>query len=371
MPAKKSKRISRRDFLRSAAVGAAVFGVAPAVLIPRRIEAFEGGASVHPNIDCLRVVGIHDAAMTKDVLEKSTWVQQEKLLNSEAVANNLDKLASALADEKRSADAWKKIFIKPAAKSWSDTVVAIKVNFIAQQRTRSAVLQKICRVLVDDVGVKATNIFVYDGCHGAAMAQWKPANEPPAGVNLANQWGSYNIKTAVPAPWKDGKNQARCLNHLADGKVDILINIALCKGHGANFGRFTMSMKNHFGTFEPNPSHMPGGSADYLIGINKTPEILGELDPKSGKVLFPRQQLCITDSLWASDPGPGGDSTAQPNRLFMGTLPAVLDYQVATNFRKGVMGWSINEKVAQRFLTEFGYSPSDLPGGGKILEVSA
>ena len=364
-----SKGISRRDFLKGVAAGAAVASFAPMVLIPKGIEAYEGGSSLHPHINPLRVVGIHDPKMTVGAEKVSTWKQQERMLNAEVIANNMDKLASALAGERNLTDAWKKIFIKPPKKSWSDAVIAIKKNFIASQRSRSAVLQKVCRVLTDNLGVKGSNIYVYDACHGAAMSKWQPACELPAGINIAGQWGSYNTKTIVPEPWKDGKGEARCLDHLVQDNVDILINIALCKGHGQGFGGFTMCMKNHYGTFQPGCS--VGGGADYLIAINKTPEILGKMDPKTGKVLYPRQQLCIVDALWASQPGPDGDSTAQPNRIFMGTFPPSLDYQVGTKFRKDAMGWRTNVPVAERFLADFGFSPSDLPNGGKIIEVPA
>jgi len=371
MSGKKSKRVSRREFLKSAAAGAAIVSVVPMILVPRRIEAYEGGSSIHPHINPLRVVGIHDPKMATGMKPISTWKEQERMLNAELISNNMDRLASALAGEKNPDDGWKKIFIKPPQKSWADTVVAIKSNFIGSQRTRSAVLQKVCRVLVSNFGVKGSNIYLYDACHGGAMSKWKPACALPEGVNVAGQWGSYNIATSVPQPWKDGKNKSRCLDHLVKGTVDILIDIALCKGHGQNFGGFTMCMKNHFGTFNPGPSHAPGGGADYLIAINKTPEILGKMDPKSGKVLYPRQQLCIIDALWASKPGPGGDSTAQPNRIYMGTFAPALDYQVGTKFRKGIMGWDTNIGLAERFLTDFGFSKGNLPNGGKIMEVPA
>jgi hypothetical protein len=153
-----------------------------------------------------------------------------------------------------------------------------------------------------------------------------------------------------------------------DGSVDILINIAMCKGHSDTFGGFTMTMKNHFGTFDPSPGHQDGAQ-DYLIAINQTSEILGPLDPKTGKVLFPRQQLCLIDALWASEGGPGGYPRTQPNFLAMGVFSPVLDYIVATRFRGERMGWKLNMAATRRMLTDFGYKESDLPGGGKIIDI--
>jgi hypothetical protein len=172
----------------------------------------------------------------------------------------------------------------------------------------------------------------------------------------------------VPAPWQKGRDESECLKYLVDGSVDILVNIAMCKGHSSKFGGFTMTMKNHFGTFSPRPGH-EGGGLDYLLAINQTPEILGPMDKRTGKVLYPRQQLCIIDALWASRRGPGGNPSHQPNFIAMGALSPVVDYQVATRFRDGKMGWKPNIKATRRFLAEFGYSESDLPYGGKIIEV--
>ena len=153
-----------------------------------------------------------------------------------------------------------------------------------------------------------------------------------------------------------------------DGSVDVLVNIALCKGHSMRFGGFTMAMKNHFGTFSPRPGHQEG-SEDYLIAINKTPEILGTMHKRTGKVLYPRQQLCLVDALWASRGGPGGNPSHQPNFLAMGVLAPVVDYQLATKFRSERMGWELNREMTRRMLTEFGYTEADLPGGGKLIEV--
>jgi len=213
--------------------------------------------------------------------------------------------------------------------------------------------------------VKPTNIYVYYACHSGKMPPYK---DLPPGVITARQWGKSVTPVSIPAPYKGGAAKARCLKQLADGTVDILINIALCKGHGNPYGQFTMTMKNHLGTFEPRPVHQDGGGADYLLGINKTPEILGAIDKRSGKVLFPRQQLCIVDTIWASKRGPVINPSVQPNRIFMGTCGPVVDYQVATNFRRDTMKWRINEDVTLRFLKDFGFSPADLPNQGQLIE---
>ncbi len=111
------------------------------------------------------------------------------------------------------------------------------------------------------------------------------------------------------------------------------------------------------------------GALDYLIAINQTPEILGPMDKRTGRVLYPRQQLCLIDALWASKWGPGGNPGIQPNFLAMGVLSPILDYQVATRFRGERMGWAPNMRATRRMLTDFGYEETDLPAEGKILEI--
>jgi hypothetical protein len=289
----------------------------------------------------------------------------------------MDKLAMTLAEESSAVDAWKKIFVKPAGKSWADATVAVKTNQIDRQRTRAPVMGKVCHVLTDVVGVKGSNIHIYDACHGGdgwsgnSIGRENLFKDLPEGVHAADRWGGFNLETSLPAPYFAGERKTKCLDHLVRGEVDVLVNIALCKGHGAEFGGFTMCMKNHFGTFNPRPSHRDGGGADYLIAINKTPEILGQIDPLSGEVIHPRQQLCIIDALWASEPGPGGLPTAQPNALMMGTFAPAMDYLTATRFRRDTMGWRVSEEVLGRFLTEFGYREADLLGGGQIVDALA
>jgi len=365
------QEMSRRSFLKVSAAGALALTSIPTIIIPRRTEAYQPGARVHPNISPLRVVGLRDERMTTGLSPTSGWPQQEQLVAWDVVQANMDRLACGLAEEGDAAGAWRKVFVKPAGKNWSDAVVAIKINRLGVQRMRSAVLAKTCHVLTDVLGVKGSNIYVYDACTGGGMARQDAYKGLPEGVTLADQWGGYNLSTAVPAPYLNGQRQAACLDHLVKGEVDILVNIALCKGHGSEFGGFTLCLKNHFGTFSPQPSHGPGGNADYLIAINKAPVILGPMDPGTGNVLFPRQQLCIVDALWASRPGPSEPSDSQPNALMMGVFGPVVDYVVAMRFRQDTMHWPVNEQVARRFLTDFGYSESDLPNGGRIIEVAA
>src|SRR4030066_27058 len=165
-------KITRRSFIKktvAAGVGITAF---PMIFIPKAKAHWAKKTIVHPNVDNLRVVGITDLNMTK--IEKDIpqdWADQEKLVNKKAVEENIDKLACSLVDTRNPSEAWRSIFIKPPLKSWSDTVVAIKTNCIFVQHTRSAVMAKVCHILTDILGVKSSNIHIYDARHGFSMIE--------------------------------------------------------------------------------------------------------------------------------------------------------------------------------------------------------
>ncbi|MBN1105825.1 MAG: DUF362 domain-containing protein [Deltaproteobacteria bacterium] len=360
--------ITRRGFMKSIGVMGAAASAFPTILIPKARAAWARKTVVHPNVDNLRVVTITDPAMTRPDDPGISWDRQEELVNAGVVRENLHKLACGLARAGKEEDAWKTIFIKPPRKSWSDTVVAIKTNHISRQHTRSAVMAGLCHAMTDILEIKPSNIHIYDACHGRSMERDTPFKGLPEGTRIENTWGGSNTLTSVPRPWEAEDGKARCLEHLVKGSVDILVNISMCKGHSSKFGGFTMTMKNHFGTFDPGHGHQQGAE-DYILAINQTPEILGTMDGKTGKVLYPRQQLCIVDALWSSRHGPSGNPGQQSNLLAMGVLSPVVDYQLATRFRGESMGWEYNPKMTRRMLTEFGYTEADLPEGGKLLEL--
>ncbi len=361
------EKFSRRKFLKSTILAGAAAAASPFMFAPSAPAAWARKTVVHPQIDNLKVVGVTDASMTRAVQPVTSWSLQEKLVITEAVWENIDKLACGLAETRSPEEAWRTVFIKPPRKSWAETVVAIKTNNISLQHTRSAVMSKVCRVFTDLLGVSGANIHIYDGVHGGSMKRNTPFGGLPEGVSIEDKWGGLTASVAVPPPWGEGRN-TKCVGPLADGTVDILVNIALCKGHSEIFGGFTMAMKNHVGSFTPWFVHQDEG-LEYLLAINQTPEILGPMDSSTGKVIFPRQQLCVIDALWASEGGPGGYPRTQPNFLAMGVFAPVVDYVIATRFRRERMKWDINPEPTRRMLTEFGYQESDLPAGGRIIEV--
>ena len=354
-------KCDRRKFIRATSLGATSLALGVIAQSPRWAWGYVPRDEINPTISNLRVVYVYDNAMTNGTGPVSGWANQNAVTNDAVVAANMDKMACALAQRQDIADAWRTIFIKPAAKQWNQVVVAIKTNNIELQHTRNAVMKKICEVLVNHVGVLGTNIHIYDGHAGATMLTETPWQGLPSGVRVELNWGGINTWVNLPPPYGSGTN---CVASIANGTVDVLINIAVCKYHYEHiYGGFTMCLKNHFGTFTPNHD------TNYLFSINKSEALLGPMDAGTGRIITPRQQLCFIDALWASEGGPSGEPSVRPNRLFMGTFGPAVDYQVATKFRRDTMGWPIGAIITDRFLTEFGYSPIDLPNGGAMIDA--
>jgi len=153
---------SRREFIKKAILAGATITAWPTVIVRKARASWARKTEVHPNVNNLRVVGITDVRMTKANEPVTSWARQEKLVVGEVVWENIDKLACRLTEIRNPEEAWRTIFIKPPRKSWSDAVVAIKTNHIALQHTRSAVMSKVCHVFSDFLGVRETNIHIYD-----------------------------------------------------------------------------------------------------------------------------------------------------------------------------------------------------------------
>ncbi len=149
-----------------------------------------------------------------------------------------------------------------------------------------------------------------------------------------------------------------CVAEIADNTNDILINIAVNKGHWDEFCGFTLTMKNHFGTFYPKP--YPGitfneshANLDYLCSISKANCLIGTTPPQ--------QQLCIVDSIWTTtmlNPGANGNDIPD-NMIVMGVFSPIVDYLTAHKVRKNIMGCHLGPS-ADTFLLSLGYTEKEI-----------
>lgn len=172
-------------------------------------------------------------------------------------------------------------------------------------------------------------------------------------------WGGGALDITLPKG-----EPAPCVRELADGSMDILINLAVNKGHGIKeYGNYTACLKNHIGTLvfnHPNqkrdvwPETLPSSERlPLLADMNKSSAIMGGVPT--------RQQLCFVDSIWGSNNSnvPGNEDIVHLYRLVMGTHPALVDYLLVKDIRanKDIMpdAREINWDALNQFMDSFGY----------------
>ncbi|MGE5840968.1 MAG: twin-arginine translocation signal domain-containing protein [Deltaproteobacteria bacterium] len=59
------KKISRRTFIKGAALAGTAFAASPMIFVPKARASYAKGSLIHPNVNNLRVVGITDPSMTR------------------------------------------------------------------------------------------------------------------------------------------------------------------------------------------------------------------------------------------------------------------------------------------------------------------
>jgi predicted NAD-dependent protein-ADP-ribosyltransferase YbiA (DUF1768 family) len=324
---------------------------------------------IHPEIDNTRVAFCHDPSMISgNPVDWSTIEAQNEMVVPDRVHENMDKMAMAIAEKATPEDAWAAIFRKPESKEWNEVKVAVKINSVEERHlNRLAVIEKVCLAIID-LGVLNENITIYDASWGISGTEnymnlyetdYAMQRLPP-GVQISTTLGGERVPITLP-----DSSEEPCTPQLADGTIDILINIAVNKGHGISYsGRFTLTLKNHLGSLVfLHPGAQNGGDLPQitpkLIAMNQSTAILGEGDP-------PRQQLCIVDSLWASTGGPHDTPNRAPCCLVMGTFSPIVDYLTVRRIREerpenqggtpyGMGMTDTDEEVLGRFLSDFGY----------------
>ena len=345
---------TRRDFIRQTVLGIGGIMAAGSMACSKGApgnHVYVPRMAVNPDIDNFRVIcGVNPAMVRKD---PTSWdmAGQNNPVDAAQVERTLDAMALLLARKPSAPDAWKTIFRKPDSKSWNSTIAAIKVNCIGKNHPRLAVVNKIC-IELNRLGVQCQNIFIYDGTHNADQFYTSYVGKAlPAGVIVSdkNKALGGTVKLSIP----DKKNGFyHCTKMIADGTVDILVNIAVNKSHDKNLGETTLTLKNHAGTFEPKHIHV-GGGLDYILAFSKSNALWG------GSPV--RQQLCIVDSIWGSKKGgPFVIPDIRLDRLVMGTFSGAVDYLTAKKIREPLMG--VTHGPIDRFLSNFGYAENEMTG---------
>jgi hypothetical protein len=348
---RESIRTDRRSFLRTSAAGAA--GLMAGGVLPQAVSASGGGVwvdgmQINPNIDNLRVAYCEDPDMSGPSTMHNHYAINGAV-NNELLWENMDKLAMTLAGKSTPAEAWATIFQKPEGKDWPDVKVVIKGIM-----ERIAVDAKICFVL-HDLGVPYSNIYLLDGwCWPKDV---RDAPFMPEGLIYAGGGGNDDFLgmggyVTVPVVVDGQTINVPCAADIANGLIDIIVNIPSNRGHNITAGGATLCMKTHYGTFNAapvinTPFHLDPMIAP-IVAFNKHDAIIGGSPP--------RQQLCIIDNLWAMS-GFSSGWDFQHNELLMGTFAPAVDFLCITKIRTAKMGCgAVPLRYLNRILQDFGYT---------------
>lgn len=120
---------------------------------------------------------------------------------------------------------------------------------------------------------------------------------------------------------------------------DYLINAGVLKNHSASQGQITLTLKNHYGSVSPVPSH-GGYCTPGIPAVNQ--QIRDVITPND------MQKIFIVDSLWGNVlSGPGGNPNCNPKKLLMSLDTVACDYR----------GWQVINEERQGL----GYQPISWP----------
>lgn len=392
----------RRSFLKASVLGTA--GLSLGAAFNRRVRAaWTEGTQINPAVPNDRVVCCHDNAMNPswsgqcndgqnlDCVGRGhevnsnfprtmdhSFTEQNSLLDSARMQADLDAMARSLTKVEDPVQAWGTLFMKPAGTSWDQVRVAVKVDANGLVLPHIPIVDKVCREL-HRLGVPYKNIVLFDGeaytfdpdagkVVSSVVYYYGPylGNGLPEDVVVSNYYDALGgtVMADIPAPMEGAYP---CAADIANGKVDILINLACSKPHGTVFGGATLCLKNHVGgtflrQFPDNPFHGYDWCL-YMLAVNKSNAVLGGSPA--------RQQLCIVDAVWSAHCcGPlgfgdvVGGQDRQPNRLIMGTFAPLVDVVtikiLKSGHHKDYMQYDKERPLIVRFLTEFGYPESML-----------
>ncbi len=320
MNTRKDDDMTRRNFLRKAAVGAmgagALFHLSchsseaesqsqarrlaqqPTPAAPAPAQAADGRSRV--------VIARHAGVIRDDEVQE------------DVLAQVVDRAVMELSGQDSAAPAWEHYFS-------SDEVVGVKVNGLGGPSIATSVLlTKVCVERLQGIGVRPENIIMWDSNPGFLNA---------CGLEVGTKWGSQvlTLDGELDEVIEQGSFRGP-LTAIVTKRVDGFINLPIMKDHGIS--GITLAMKNHYGTCANPSDHHANNCDPYIADLNTIPAIRD------------KQRLILCDGTRGqADGGPGFNPQFfwHPNLVMAAVDPVAHD----------MVGWQMIE--AQR--NAFGLPP--------------
>lgn len=243
--------ISRRDFLRSAALGSAALTAACRASLP-------ASAPFNLPADAGRVISA-----------RNPMVWQKGNLSAEGLREMLDASIAALTREPDAGKAWASI-CRPSDR------VAIKVNGVVRGSTHVPLVLAVADRL-QAAGVRPDRITIYDRTTGELRDAGFPI------TSSGDQVRCYGTNDDYAGDWTIQGTRIRLSRVLVD--CDALLNIPVLKAF--TIGGMSFAMKNHYGSFDIPDRFHGGAFASGVTALNALEPIHARTRLIIGDVLSP------------------------------------------------------------------------------------
>lgn len=309
------QQLTRRQFIKSTAAGAAAIYMAPSSALGKDVN----GKDVKS-----RVVIANHARM----------IDSDESINTKSARQSVDEALLLLTQEDSIKDAWMQIF--PDLKT-QDTI-GLKVNAVNFRcPTHPEVVYAITDSMVDSLGINPNNIIIWDRATSELKKASYTINQSQNGVQCFGTIDKFDFMQWMKKQKQkeDGIGYDQKQINVGEGKKSRLsniltrlstymINVPVLKNH--QIAGITLSLKNHYGTID-NPEKCHANYCDpFVAKINTTPQIKN------------KTKLIICDAVYGVyKGGPGGLPHLKYKSILAATDPVALDYtgmQIINNQRK-------------------------------------
>lgn len=304
------KNISRRDFIKYLGVGTV-------------------GLMTKPKIP---FAGKKDGRQTSDVIQCfDETATSGSSVNQTTVQIMMDESIKTLTGVSNVGEAWKSIF--PGIVETS--VIGIKVNCInsavpTRPELVTCIVEGLAQMDFSGNNFPRNNAIIWDRTSSELSSSGYTlyTGSDPGTVRCYGTDGNYDSNCPLDVP--GGPAYPSDILSLTS---DYLINVAVFKNHGT--AQVTLTLKNHYGSVNPVPSHS-GYCSPAIPALNQ--QIRDVITPNNIQKIF------ITDALFGSIlSGPGGSANCNPKKLLMSLDTVACDYRgwELINEERIAHGWSI------------------------------
>lgn len=300
------KNLTRRQFIKTTAAGAAAIYVTPPVAL-----------------------GLNrtDVPVTSRVasVKHEKLIAPDQSVSAPHARQAVDAAILALTGKSRIEEAWSQLF--PNLKS--DDTIGLKVNCINRKcPSHPEIVYGIAESAINALQINPNNIIIWDRSTSELKRTGYTINQSDKGIRCFGTVESFSISRWIlnvkqsesegigydqSRPIDVGEGMQSHLSNIITRMCTYLINVPVLKDH--RLAGITMSLKNHFGSID-NPRDCHGNYCDpFVAKINAADQIRK------------KTKLIICDAAYGVyEGGPRGAPQWQPKSIMAATDPVALDF---------------------------------------------